>query len=260
LESLAHDDRANAAQLARAGSLLLESGAANSALELAGIFGRRYPSAIEAPLLEAEACIQLRRGHRAEQAISMARELQPENPEPDVLLARLREAQGDLSGATSALGDALKKDPKSLTVARRQGFLLSQSGRLDDAAVVLSRTLNRKFDAETAAELAFVRYRQERVGEAMPLLKRALKEKPHLARAHYYLGGVLYRQGDLAGAEKAYREADQWSPEDPLPLIALCQLLTHQGRQADLDSVKATIKERFPENAAAHLAACGEPK
>jgi eukaryotic-like serine/threonine-protein kinase len=237
--------------------LLVEVGAWDAALQLSESFARRFPKALEASLLEAEACIGLRHGRRAEGAIATARALQPKSPEPDLLLAKLRELQGDLPGATAALGDALKKDPRSLKVARRQGYLLSQRGRLSEAESVLRRALKRDFDAETAAELGFVLYRMGGTGEAKTLLRRALKARPRLARAHYYLGAVLFREGDAAGAERAYLEAEKWAPEDPRPLVGLCELLTRRGRPSEAAAVQARIRERFPENAATLVARCG---
>ncbi len=258
LGALGSDDRATADQLTRAGELLLEVGAWEAALRLAESFARRYPKTLEARLLEAEACIGLRHGRRAEQAITAARELEPNSPEPDLLLAKLRELKGDLSGATESLAVALRKEPQSVKVARRHGYLLSQRGRLDEAASVLTAALKREFEAEAAAELAFVRFRQGRSGEATTLLRRALKARPQLARAHYYLGAVLFREGDAAGAERAYLAAENWAPEDSRALVALCELLNRRGRRDDAAAVRARIRERFPEEAATLVARCGD--
>ena len=111
-------------------------------------------------------------------------------------------------------------------------------------------------DAEALAELAFVRYRQERVEDAAALLKRALKKDPQLAVAHYYQGAILFRQGDTAGAERAYREADQLAPGDPRALAARCQLQARQGNAAAVAELKKELASRFPDRAEALAAEC----
>ena len=258
LAALRSDQRAKPEHLKRAGELLVEVEAWEAALQLSENFVRRYPKAVDATLLEAEASIGLRHGRRAEQAIATARRMEPHSPEPDLLLAKLRELQGDITGATDALGDALKKAPRSLKVARRQGYLLSQQGRLDEAATVLTRALKRGFDAESAAELGFVRHRQGRSEEARALLERAIKARPGFARAHYYLGAVLFREGDANGAERAYLAAEKWAPDDPRPVVSLCELLTRRGRREDAAEVQQRIRERFPQNADSLLVRCGD--
>jgi serine/threonine protein kinase/Flp pilus assembly protein TadD len=256
LKGLGRDERANAAQLARAGALLLAAGAPQEALDVAESFVERFPKDVEAHLLAARVSTELRMGRRAERAIEQATALAPGDLRPSLALAELREHQGDLSGAIAALAQVYAKHPRDAEVAPRYGLLLSHHGRLDEAAEVLGAWTRRNEDARALAELAFVRYRQERVDDAAALLKRALKKAPKLAVAHYYLGAILFRQGDAAGAERAYREADQLAPEDPRALAARCQLHARQGNEAAVAEVKRELASRFPDRAEALSAQC----
>lgn len=74
--------------------------------------------------------------------------------------------------------------------------------------------------------------------------------------AHYYLGAVLFRQGDTSAAERAYQEADRLAPEDPRALTARCQLHSHTGNTAAVDEVKRALAQRFPDRANALTAEC----
>ncbi len=256
LRPLFHDPRCSAAQLASTGQLLLEAGRLEAALELAVAFAVRFPEEVQAPLLEAKAAIALRLGRRAEGALARASKLQPMLMEPDLLLAQLRELQGDARGTLEALTRAEKKEPDQPGLALRRGMLLSQQGALDEAAAVLTAVLQRQFDASATAELAFVRFRQEANGEALSLLKKALKKEPGLPIAHYYLGAALYRQGDVSGAERAYREASRLSPLDVRPLSALCEIQAQSGSSVALARTQADIRTRFPDRADSLLASC----
>src|SRR5262249_12909863 len=251
LGPLANDPRTTSTQFKRAGNLLITSGAYEAVLKLAESFAQRFPLEVAAPLLEAKASIKLRLGKRAQSAIEKAAALSPADTEPDVLMSELREAQGDLPAALEAMGRAVNKRPNSTALAARRGYLLSQSSRLDEAAEVLSAVLQKKFDPDAAAELSFVRLRQNDSAEALALLRRALKRDPKLAKAHYYMGMVLYQQGDPKGAERSYREADELSPEDPKALCALCELHARSGHPNEVREIKQLIASRFPRDASA---------
>ncbi len=259
LGPLAADARSTPEELDAAAKLLLDGtptpAAAEAALAIADALRARGGSEAKAALYEGEAAVVLRFGKRAETALTKASELLPNDSTPDVLLADLKEKQGDLPGAVASLARALEKSPRQTELAMRQGYWLSQLGRLDEAARTLESVLERRFDARSAAELAFVRYRQEDAGGALKLLRRALAKEPKLAVAHYYLGAVLYRQGEVKAAEKAYREADRLEPTDARPLVALCQMQA-QTQSKDLDATRKLIEQRFPQDAAKLLAGC----
>ena len=250
LESLADDSRTTEAQFKKAGSLLIASGPYEAALKVAERFAARFPLEEAAFLLEAKASLKLRLGKRAQAAIDKAAGLSPMDTEPDVLLADLREAQGDLPGALEAIGRSLKKRPNSTALLARNGYLLSQAGRLDEASEVLVAVLQKKFDPESAAELGFVRLRQKETADAIVWLRRALKKEPRLAKGHYYLAAALNAQGDLKDAEREYREADAIAPGDPAPLSALCEMLARSGHAAEAKDVKQLLASRFPHDAA----------
>ncbi|RKH69935.1 serine/threonine-protein kinase [Corallococcus interemptor] len=257
LEGLGNDVRATAAELARAGTLLMDAGAHPQALALAEVYTSRFPKEAEAHLLAARAATELRMGKRAERAIDEATALAPKDVRAPLALADLRARQGDVPGALTALAKAYAQAPGSARVAPRYGQLLSQGGRLDEAATVLSAWTRQHDDAESLAELGFVRFRQEKLDDAVSLLKRALRKAPSLAVAHSYLGAVLFRQGDLRGAEREYREAERLAPDDPRALTARCQLHVHEGDTARVEEVKRTLAERFPDRALALAAECG---
>jgi tetratricopeptide (TPR) repeat protein len=260
LKGLGRDTRANAAQLARAGALLLAAGASQDALDVADAFVERFPKDVEAHLLTARASTELRMGRRAERAIEQATALAPEDVRPPLALAGLRERQGDLPGAIAALSQVYEKRKQGPEVAPRYGLLLSRNGQLEQAAEVLGAWTRRNEDAPALVELAFVRYRQDRLDEASSLLRRALRKEPGLALAHYYLGAILFRKDDIPGAERAYREADRLDPKDPRALSALCQVLAHAGRVNDVEAVKRSLSTRFPDKAASLAAECSPMK
>ena len=178
----------------------------------------------------------------------------PDDPAPNLALASLREAQGDASGALEQYTRAIKKRPSMETLSK-QGYLLSQASRLDEAAKVLNQVLSKEFDPTTAAELGFVRFRQKNLDDASALLKKALRKSPQLMVAHYYLGAVQYQQGELKSARESYLEADRLGADDPRALLALCEMEAQTGA-ATLDETRRKISARFPSDAPAMLTRC----
>ena len=256
LTALAEDPSATEAELRRAGELALQSPDLEGALAITQAFARRYPRSIEAALQEARACVGLRLGKKADTAIDRAIGLGPDDPRPDLLRADLRRLQGDATGMLEALTSASRKAPNDREIAVRRGELLSQAGRLDEASTVLNAVLRHRFHPGAAAELGFVKLRQNQPSDAMRLLRASLARSPNLARAHYYLGAVLTQQGDVAAAEAEYRTADRLAPSDPRPLGALCALLAQNKRAPETEALKKELADRFPEQAPRYIAEC----
>ncbi|MGZ6028344.1 MAG: protein kinase domain-containing protein [Myxococcaceae bacterium] len=256
LAALAEDPSATEAELRRAGELALQSPDLEGALAVTQAFARRFPKSLEAALQEARACVGLRLGKRADAAIDRAIGLAPDDPRPDLLRAYLRRLQGDAPGMLDALTSASRKAPNDREIAVRRGELLSQAGRLDEASGVLNAVLRHRFHPGAAAELGFVKLRQNQSADAMRLLKAALARSPNLAKAHYYLGAALAQAGDVSGAEAEYRTADRLAPSDPRPLGALCAVLAQNRREAEAAALRKELADRFPEQAPRYIAEC----
>ena len=256
LLAVTEDPKASEPELRRAGELALQSSDLEGALQITQAFARRYPKSIDAALQEARACVGLRLGKRADAAIDRALSLDPDDPRPDLLRADLRRMQGDASGMLDALTSASRKAPNDREIAVRRGELLSQAGRLDEASAVLGGVLKKRFHPGAAAELGFVKLRQNQPAEAAKLLRDALRRSPNLAKAHYYLGAVLVQQGEPGEGEAEYHAADKLAPSDPRPLGALCALAAQRNKAAEVDAYKKELADRFPEQAPKFIAEC----
>ncbi len=77
-----------------------------------------------------------------------------------------------------------------------------------------------------------------------------------MAKAYYYLGATLAQEGDPAGAERAYKEADRLDPADARPLAALCLAQARAGKMAERDAIQKDLATRFPEQAPHLIAEC----
>ena len=155
-----------------------------------------------------------------------------------------------------ALTSASRKAPNDREIAVRRGELLSQAGRLDEASTVLNAVLRHRFHPGAAAELGFVKLRQNQPSDAMRLLRASLARSPNLARAHYYLGAALTQQGDVAAAEAEYRTADRLAPSDPRPSARCARCSPRTSARPETEALKKELADRFPEQAPRYIAEC----
>ncbi len=255
LAALASTPDATDAQLAKAAEALAGAQEWDAALTLVDGWLLKNPKSLDARLLEGRAAVATRKGKRAESAVREAAALAPDDARPDAILAELRELQAEATAALEAWTRAVAKAPNSPRYLARQGYWLSQAGRLEEAEAALNKANRKKSDPATTAELGFVKFRQEKFDEALRLLRAAAKEKPDLLEAQYYLGTALFRKGDVAGARAAWLAADAVAGDDPRPVSALCEMEQMQNTP-ELDAARARVKARFPKDADAMLARC----
>lgn len=246
-------------QLKAATAMLLDAKAWDATLKLVDVWLVKEPQSLDARLVEAQAATAARFGKRAESAITEASRLAPDDARPDAALARLREMRGDPGGALAAWSKASDKSKGTTEYLAREGYWLSQLGRVDEAELVLARAYKGNASPETAAELGFVKFRKSKTDEALKLLKGAVKEAPQLMEAHYYLGAVLLRKNDKEGARAEYLAADALAGADARPLTALCEMEALAGETPELAAVKQKLKERFPKDADNIILRCAVP-
>ncbi|HEX4523079.1 MAG TPA: tetratricopeptide repeat protein [Casimicrobiaceae bacterium] len=87
-----------------------------------------------------------------------------------------------------------------------------------------------------------------RVDDALANYRGALKRSPALAEAHYNVGVLLARKGELAGAEKSFDEALRLKPSWAQAYLALGHLYFRQARYADAERSFGRAATHSPES------------
>ncbi len=97
-------------------------------------------------------------------------------------------------------------------------------------------------------------------GPAEAEYRRAIKEDPTNAEAHYRLGSLANQLGNTVGAEKEYRAALQVNATHPAAQSALADILINRGaaarRQGKGDDARRELEEAvkvYPGSSTAHL-------
>jgi len=173
--------------------------------------------------------------------------------------ARAREKLGDALADGGRVEEALEQYGEALRlasdhtvsprrIALRRAAVLSDVGRLDEAASVLQGLIKRgDHGTDVLHNLAVVYVDQGRLDEAEVLARSLLEAAPRWARAHNVLGLIQRARGNGMAARDAFESAAALAPNDTVVLFDLADAEARLGR----------IDEACAANARAALASGG---
>ena len=227
---------------------------------------RRYQAALQAApdLFEAAAALARVADQRGDAKASLAYwercgELAPRDPEVLRRLAELREAAGDRSGATKALGALLSQSRGGKAELQRLAELQRKLGNPDEEEKLLRRL--RRLDATDRAPLLRLSELHRSQPDPAALeedLTRLVQLDPHDAGSHLKLAAVRAKAGDLLGeiqqlflaeqgteypeatgararakAERQHLKVETLAPEEPLVVADVKHLQAQLARVLD---------------------------
>lgn len=174
--------------------------------------------------------------------------------ESDDNRTRLLLAQSDLLlqgnralQAEALINEALAQDPDSMDLLFARSMVLDKLNRTAEMEQDLRRIL--EIDPKNANALNAWGYtladRGERLDEAYTLINRALEQSPDNPYILDSLGWVLFRKGDLVGAESYLRRALSLLPDAEV-YAHLAEVLHAQGRTDEARKVLAEGLDKSP--------------
>ena len=223
------------------GRALLMSGQYNKLLNtITAQAGDPAKLRIDILLLQGQACLATRKFAMAEEKFTGALELQPDSAEAMLGMARISHRNGDLSGATSLIEQALSAEPDNTQAWSMKGALLRSGGQTQEAIVAFDKALaidpgnmsaylgramghialgqpDRALKDIAAAQQgkaqpyladylrALAYYQKQKIKPAREAVQRSLKHRQDFLPAHLLAGTLAYRQGEYNQAEKHLR-------------------------------------------------------
>ncbi|MBS1214314.1 MAG: hypothetical protein H6R26_2931, partial [Proteobacteria bacterium] len=128
-----------------------------------------------------------------------------------------------------------------------------RQGRLAEARLLYERILEVEPDNPDALHFfGLLRHQLGARSEGIALLRGAVAAAPKYAAAHSNLGNMLLEEGDLEGAEQAYRDALECDPELVQTKNNLGLLLRRRGHREAAESIYREVIAQAPEEPLAY--------
>lgn len=122
-------------------------------------------------------------------------------------IGRLAQVDGELDAAIEAFDQAVRLNPNTPITHRELADAYSAAGRVDDAfAELMAALLVDPADADALAAIGQLFLDDDRAGDALPVLSRAVELKPDRLQTHYALAMALSRTGRAAEAARQFEQ------------------------------------------------------
>jgi tetratricopeptide (TPR) repeat protein len=165
-----------------------------------------------------------------------------------LLLARLSEAEWDLSGAEDLLRRAVTARPNEVVLLDGLAQLLVRQGRLAEAVEFYRGA--RAVRPQLGVGLAQALRQAGRSAEGEGVLRELVDRSPDNPEMHFHLGNALYAQKKYAEAEAAFRKAIALKRDFPEAYFNLGVALSHQKKHAAAEAAcrrAIALKHDYPE-------------
>ena len=202
------------------------------------------------------------------------------DPENALQHAQAKERAGQLEEAIEAYQKIVSEDPQSVQAQSGLGRVYYRSGRFHEAAARFERALEiQPGEPETQRWLAMCYLRakepqkviallanqgqdkdpvwvhmlraraydaQDQTDQAIAELDRALALEPRLPEAHFAIGFIKWSIGNLAAAEKEFREELSINPRHMASWYYLSEILAADGKFEEADGILKKLAEDAP--------------
>lgn len=134
---------------------------------------------------------------------------QPSSVAGHTMIGLLAHASGDLPGAEKAYERAVQLDRRAGAAANNLAWIYATTGRNLPAALELAKSARAQLprSVEVADTLAFVYYKRNMAGFAIPLLQHCVEVEPKNALYHYHLGLAHALAGEDSKARRSLQQA-----------------------------------------------------
>ncbi len=182
----------------------------------------------------AQSCLNTRQYQCVLDAYQELLKLNGESAAADMLAGQAYDEMKNTNGAIEQFRAAVKADPKWPNAHFGLGYLLWTQNQCDEATKEFQAELdNVPENPQAMTFLADCKVQLGQPGEALPLLEKALKIDPRIAKAHLNLGIIYQDQGRQQDALRELTTAVRLTPQDSNIHWRLARLYQAMGRKEE---------------------------
>lgn len=171
--------------------------------------------------------------------LEKAVEIDSRNKEAWYYLGRAYYTESRFAHARRAFLTVLNIDPRDAKAENNLGLIFESEGKPEDAIDAYRTAIAWQEESLHPSEQPYINLgsilvEQDRIDEAIPVLKKALDLAPNDAVCHLKLGTAYFRRGQLKEAQQALERATQLDPENAAAHYQLGRLYKkiHAGDRA----------------------------
>jgi tetratricopeptide (TPR) repeat protein len=182
----------------------------------------------------AQSCLNTKQYQCVLDAYQELLKLNGESAAADMLAGQAYDEMKNTNGAIEQFRAAVKADPKWPNAHYGLGYLLWTQNQCEEAQKEFQAELDNVPDNPQAMSfLADCKVQLGQTSEALPLIEKALKIDPRIARAHMNLGIIYQEQGRQQDALRELTTAARLTPQDSNIHWRLARLYQAMGRKED---------------------------
>jgi tetratricopeptide (TPR) repeat protein len=239
-------DNTNQDAQLKLGELYLRGNEPAKARERAEIVLVSAPQNTEGLILRGRSLINEKRYREGIAELKKAIELDPQNIQIYVELARAHYAAGDLITTEATLNQALSVNPRSTEAMLALGDFRTTTGKLDQAEMIYKKAL----EMDTQNDSIYIRLtdiyqRQNKLADAEATLQKLATNKPQDDGPHIRLGDFLMSIGKLEKALANYQRAVEIQPTS---LLARDKLIGYYLDTGKTNEAELKVKEILAKN------------
>ena len=190
---------------------------------------------------------------KADGAVAKSQEIQPrDNFLALTVKATIAAARHDFAGALKLSDESLAIDPYSAVTYGVRGDALDELGRYDEALASFEKMDHLSPSLSSYSRLSYAYELRGNLPVAQKDLQLALSvsaSPSDSAFAAYYLGELAWGSGDLATAERYYRQGVSLDPQYVPPLEGVAKVEAARGQSAAAIRDYQEVTDRLPQPA-----------
>ncbi len=175
-------------------------------------------------------------------------QIDPKTAAPYYYLGRIAEQGQDWRKAFGFYNKAVELGPELLDARIRLGRFDLLAGEIDKAEEQANEVLSREADNPGALTLrASIRFRQDKVDEAITLLQGVLDKAPGEENAATLLSSIYARQDKDEESLKVLTDANAANPDSLMVKVALVQTYLRRKENDKAEAVMTGLVDKYPD-------------